>query len=143
MRKWYKECPFCANEIMKKAIKCQYCGEFLDTNEPQTKNYEYKNNNRMRRWIFFRNMMILFWVEIIVCFLFALMGATEDALYWLSFIVSLISLCSFIIPRTIKRCHDIWWSWRWTILFVLPIICVGMYFIPWTDWDNKYWPKPD
>lgn len=33
MKKWYKECPFCANEIKKKAIKCQFCGEWLSDNE--------------------------------------------------------------------------------------------------------------
>lgn len=30
MKKGYKECPFCANEIKEEAIKCQYCHEFLD-----------------------------------------------------------------------------------------------------------------
>ena len=33
MKKWYKECPFCANEIKEKAIKCQYCWEFLNKEE--------------------------------------------------------------------------------------------------------------
>ena len=36
MKKWYKLCPFCANEIKEKAIKCQYCWEFLN-NEEETK----------------------------------------------------------------------------------------------------------
>lgn len=33
MKKWFKECPFCANEIKEKAVKCQYCWEFLPKEE--------------------------------------------------------------------------------------------------------------
>ncbi len=30
MKKWYKLCPFCANEIKEQAIKCQFCNEWLN-----------------------------------------------------------------------------------------------------------------
>lgn len=33
MKKWYKECPFCWEEIKETAKKCKYCWEFLEWKE--------------------------------------------------------------------------------------------------------------
>ena len=42
MKKGYKECPFCKNEIKKEAIKCMYCKEMLSGDVPIEKHPDTK-----------------------------------------------------------------------------------------------------
>lgn len=48
MKKWFKECPYCANEIKEKAIKCQYCWEFLSNEDVNKEESEKKAKKEIK-----------------------------------------------------------------------------------------------
>jgi uncharacterized membrane protein YhaH (DUF805 family) len=43
----------------------------------------------------------------------------------------------------IKRLHDMNISWWFSIIVAIftPISTLFLLLIPWTDWDNRFWPK--
>jgi low affinity Fe/Cu permease len=51
-----KKCPFCAEEIQDEAVKCRFCGEFLDKSAKQTADDFGKPKTK---WYFLTSVVVI------------------------------------------------------------------------------------
>jgi uncharacterized membrane protein YhaH (DUF805 family) len=90
--------------------------------------------NRLEYLILF----IVYNIILLVIIYFVVIFDMND-LYFIIF--SLIIFYNLYII-TIKRLHDINISWWMSILVMIffPLSNIILSFIPWTKWDNRFWP---
>lgn len=51
-----KKCPFCAEEIQDEAVKCRFCGEFLDKSARQMADESSKPKTK---WYFLTSVIVI------------------------------------------------------------------------------------
>ena len=59
MKKWFKKCPFCANDIEEESLKCSFCDEILNWVEATKNTITYNTDNlkkNKKTWI------IILWI---------------------------------------------------------------------------------
>lgn len=84
-----KNCPYCDEEIKEAAVKCRFCGEFLDgNNQPKTQQIEFTGKNIKQHLL----------LSILFGFVFVIVAiASQQPIYWgvvfLCFIWWFITCC--------------------------------------------------
>ena len=79
MKKWYKECPFCKNEIKKEAIKCPFCEELLESkHEWKETNSEISSNSKTYKILIIIMGIVIVLLLAIISFLFINLNNTSE-----------------------------------------------------------------
>ena len=149
-----KHCPYCDNEIKAKAVKCQYCWEFLDwrQKETTTKKTNKKSSNgselvpikawkAVYRWYIW--MFVWVWIAILAWISDADF-LESDGFNILDIIISFIPIIllmiwsnktyGYLLNTNTKnlRFDSTWWPTRW---WICPIACL---YIPYQAVKDIY-----
>lgn len=147
MKKWFKECFFCTNEIKEKTVKCQYCSESLSKEEnkkgkskkPAKKiniNNEHTSNNELTEANNNIKIAYIFWcIWAWITLIISLVQQNRALLLWLIYIWVLLYLLNYKKNRMaafflfiVYIIHTIYSFVTWWATWILEIAILLWYF---------------